>query len=57
MQSLISVDLFQVGTRFETHLENRKGTMILASYIFFISFSIKGSNLGLILLSFCLKVF
>jgi hypothetical protein len=57
MQSLISPDLLRVGTKFETHLENRNGTMILASYIFFISFSIRGSNLGLILLSFYLNGF
>jgi hypothetical protein len=57
MQSLISPVFLRVGTKLETHLEKRSGTMILASYIFLISFYIKGSNLGFILLSFCLNGF
>jgi len=53
IHNLISLVFFLVGTRLEIQSENLIGTIILALYNLFTSFSMDDNNLGLILLSFC----
>lgn len=54
---MISPTFFLTGIEFDSHFENLKGTMILASKSFLSSFTIKGNKTRFTLFILCFKGF